>query len=122
MEKYEIAILYDPDLEIDFGKAEERFKQIIANNNGKISDTDNWGKRRTAYKIKGHDSAIYVFYGVELQPEVVRAVNSELNITDEVIRFLITKPDLKKQAKAESERAAKLKRADRTLTDETNDE
>ncbi|MGH7238669.1 MAG: 30S ribosomal protein S6, partial [Candidatus Saccharimonadales bacterium] len=76
------------------------------------------------YKIKSHDSAIYVFYGVELQPESVRAINSELNITDEVIRFLITKPDLKKRAKAEAERAAKLKRnADRAaITDESNDE
>ena len=33
------------------------------------------------------------FYTVELPAESVRKVESVLNITDEVIRFLITRPD-----------------------------
>jgi ribosomal protein S6 len=38
-------------------------------------------------------------------------VESTLNITDEVIRFLITRPDLKAIAKAEAAKAEKLKKA-----------
>lgn len=110
MSNYEIAVLFDPDLEVDFEKAENSFKKIIADRGGSIKATDNWGKRRMAYPIKKQDNAIYVFYTVELNPNELAAVNASLNITDEVIRFLITKPDVKKQTKAEAERAEKFKK------------
>jgi small subunit ribosomal protein S6 len=111
MTQYEIAVLYDPGLEVDLSKAEDRVKKIIADNGGKVTAADNWGKRKLAYKIKGNEHAIYVFYTVELPPESVQKTESTLNITDEVIRFLITKPDLKAIAKAEAEKAEKAKKA-----------
>lgn len=110
MNKYEIAVLYDPDLEVDLAKAEARVKKIVEDGGGKISATDNWGKRKLAYHIKGHESAIYVFYETQLSPSVVRSIEAALNITSEVIRFLIVRPDLKKQAKADAERADKAQR------------
>ena len=45
------------------------------------------------------------------RPQAVQKVESTLNITDEVIRFLITKPDLKAIAKAEALKAEKAKKA-----------
>ena len=54
---------------------------------------------------------MYVFYTLELPPESVQKVESALNITDEVIRFLIVKPDLKAFAKAEAMRAKKAEQA-----------
>jgi small subunit ribosomal protein S6 len=101
MNQYEVAVLYHPDLEVDLTKAEDRVTKIFTDNGGKIVATDNWGKRKLAYNIKGNEHAIYVFYAVELPGEAVQKVESTLNITDEVIRFLITRPDLKAIAKAE---------------------
>ena len=111
MNQYEIAVLYHPDLEVDLSKAEERFKKIIRDNGGTITATDNWGKRKLAYQIKHNEHAVYVIYGVELPPESVIRTESTLNITDEVIRFLITKPDLKAIAKAEAEKTEKAEQA-----------
>lgn len=111
MGQYEIAVLYDPDLEIDLDKAETKVKKVFTNGGGKVVGTDNWGKRKLAYPIKKNEHAVYVFYTVEMPPEGVRKVEGTLNITSEVIRFLITKPDLKAQAKAEAEKAAKAKKA-----------
>lgn len=123
MNLYEVAVLYDPDLEVDLEKAESRVKGIITAAKGKVTKADNWGKRRLAYRVKGHDSAIYVFYSVELDPVAVRDIERQLNITSEVIRFLITRPDLKKQAKAEAELAAKAKKnAERSATQSDKDE
>lgn len=110
MNQYEIAVLYDPQLEIDLDKAEAKVEKIIAENKGKIAKTDNWGKRKLAYKINKHENAIYVFYTVDLPGENVVNVEKTLNITDEVIRFLITRPDLKAIAKAEADKKAKAKR------------
>lgn len=111
MNQYEIAVLYHPDLEVDLTKAEDRVKKIIADNGGKVAKTDNWGKRKLAYRIKGNEHAVYVFYTVELPGAAVAKVESTLNITDEVIRFLITRPDLKAIAKAEAAKAEKAEQA-----------
>lgn len=111
MNQYEIAVLYHPDLEVDLSKAEDRVTKIFTDNGGKVTATDNWGKRKLAYSIKGNEYAVYVFYTVELPPTGVQKIESTLNITDEVIRFLITKPDLKAIAKAEALKAEKAEQA-----------
>lgn len=129
MNQYEIAVLYHPDLEVDLTKAEDRVKKIITDNEGKILNTDNWGKRKLAYNIKKNEYAIYVFYSVEMSPNNVQKVETTLNITGEVIRFLITKPDLKAITKAEALKHQKaeqaLKRGDSSddeSEDDTDDE
>ena len=111
MNQYEIAVLYHPDLEVDLSKAEDRVTKIITDNGGKITGTDNWGKRKLAYDIAGNEHAVYVFYTVEMPGASVQKVESTLNITDEVIRFLITRPDLKAIAKAEAAKAEKAEQA-----------
>lgn len=111
MNQYEIAVLYHPDLEVDLTKAEERVTKIITDNGGKITATDNWGKRKLMYPIKKQEHALYVFYTVEMPGESVKKVESILNITDEVVRYLIVRPDLKKIAKAEVAKAEKAKKA-----------
>ncbi|HSW65934.1 MAG TPA: 30S ribosomal protein S6 [Bacillota bacterium] len=111
MNQYEVAVLYHPDLEIDLDKATSKVEKIVTDNGGKVTNTDNWGKRKLAYAIKGNESAVYVIYTVELPAQSVRKVESTLNITDEVVRFLITRPDLKAIAKAEAMKAEKAKKA-----------
>jgi small subunit ribosomal protein S6 len=125
VEQYEIAVLYHPDLEIDLDKATAKVEKLFADNGGKLVNTDNWGKRKLAYSIKRQESAIYVFYTVELPPQAPQTIEKTLNITDEVVRFLITKPDLKAIAKAEKEKAEKAKKnaahasADASASDES---
>lgn len=122
MHQYEIAVLYHPDLEVDLSKAEERVKKIITDNGGKVVKDDNWGKRKLAYPIKGNEYAVYVFYTVELPGESVKKIESTLNITGEVIRFLITRPDLKAIAKAEALKAEKAEQAAKRGDSEDEDE
>src|SRR4051812_28447 len=109
--QYEIAVLYDPDLEVDLEKATSRVEKIFTDNGAKITNADNWGKRKLAYTIAKHDMAIYVIYTVEMPGANVQKLESILNITDEVIRFLITRPDLKAIAKAEAEKTRKAEQA-----------
>lgn len=111
MNQYEIAVLYHPDLEIDLEKATSRIEKIFTDNGGKIVNADNWGKRKLAYPIKKNEHAVYVFYTVEFPAENVRKVEAVMNITDEVIRFMITRPDLKAIAKAEALKAEKAAKA-----------
>lgn len=119
MQKYEIAVLYHPDLEVDLSKAEERVINVFKNNKGAVVESDNWGKRKLAYSIKGLDHAVYVFYTIELPAEQVAKVEYTLNITDEVIRFLIVKIDPKQQQKiAEMKKEKEERAAKRHASDE----
>jgi small subunit ribosomal protein S6 len=111
LNEYEIAVLYHPDLEIDLEKASAKVEKIIAGDSGKITKADNWGKRKLAYPIKKQEFAVYVIYSVQLPAEALTKIEKTLNITDEVIRFLITRPDLKAIAKAEAAKAEKAKKA-----------
>lgn len=111
MSEYEIAVLFHPDLDADLEKGTKRVEKIFTDNGGKIVKNDNWGKKKLAYTIKGVDQAVYVFYTVEIAGEAVRKIEGVLNITDEVIRYLITKVDHKALAKAEAIRAEKAKKA-----------
>ncbi len=124
--QYEIAVLYHPDLEVDLTKAEEKVTKLFTDNGGTVVATDNWGKRKLLYTIKKLDHAVYVFYTVDMPGEGVKKVESTLNITDEVIRYLIVKPDLKKIAKAEAAKAEKAAKAaargDNARDDDKEDE
>lgn len=111
LNRYELAVLYHPDLEIDLAKASGKVEKILADNGAKVVNTDNWGKRKLAYPINKQEHAVYVFYTVEMPSQNVRKVEQTLNITDEVIRFLIIRPDLKAIAKAEALKAEKAKKA-----------
>ncbi len=125
MNQYEIAVLYHPDLEIDLEKATKKVEQIFTDNGGTVVNTDNWGKRKLAYTIAKQDHAVYVIYTVDMPGSGVAKTESTLNITDEVIRFLITRPDLKAIAKAEAtkaEKAAKAAERGDRADDESKDE
>lgn len=111
MQQYELAVLYHPDLEIDLEKATSKVEKLIADAKGKITKEDNWGKRKLAYKIKKQEHGVYVFYTLDLPADGIKKLNDGLNITSEVIRFLITKPDLKAIAKAEALKAEKAEKA-----------
>ncbi len=111
MNQYEIAVLYDPGLEIDLEKASGKIEKILTDHQAKIIKTDAWGRRKLAYPIRKQEYAVYVFYTIEMPASEVQKLEPIFNITDEIIRFLITRPDLKAQAKAEALKAEKARKA-----------
>lgn len=111
MAQYEIAVLYHPDLEVDLSKAEERVTKILTDAGAKVTATDNWGKRKLAYPIAKNEHAVYVFYTTEMPGDAVKKIETALNITDEVIRYQIVRPDLAAIAKAEALKAEKAAKA-----------
>lgn len=104
MEKvYELTVLFHPDLEIDLEKPLKKLEGIITDNGGKIVKQESWGKRKLAYTIKKQDFAVYVLSEVSIAPANASKVQSLLNITDEVIRYLMVEKDLKAPEASEKE-------------------
>lgn len=103
---YELVVLLHPDLEIDLEKPLTKLRKIIADNQGEITKEENWGKRKLAYRINNEDFAVYTYLEVSLPGETVKKLQSTLNITDEILRYLLTAVDPKAvAAKLEAEAA-----------------
>lgn len=98
MKKYELTILVRSDLESDIKKVLDKVGKIITDNNGKIVETVEQGKKLLEYKIKNETHAMFHLLTLELPAEAVSKIDSTLNITDDVLRHLIVKVDAKKKA------------------------
>lgn len=118
---YELVVLLHPDLEIDLEKPLAKLRQIIADNKGEITKEDSWGKRKLAYRINGEDFAVYTYIELNLPAETVKKLQSTLNITDEVLRYLLTAVDPKAVA-AQAEAEAKEKEREEAKDDATKEE
>lgn len=92
MGKYELVVIYHPDLEIDLDKALSKIKGIIEDCGGSILYADSWGKRKLAYDIAKQSYGIYYYYELELGLDKVKKLEGLLNITGEIIRYIIAKP------------------------------
>lgn len=114
MKEYELTVLIHPDLEVDLDKALTKVKALITDNGGEIIKEDNWGKKKLAYQINREDFAVYVYFEVNLPADAPLKISNVLNITDEVLRYLLVKADDKmRQALAEQkEREAKYADSD----------
>ncbi len=95
MREYELTVLIHPDLEADLEPVLKKVRKIVIDNGGEVKKEDNWGKKRLMYKIKGEEFANYVYMEIVLPAESNAKVQSTLNITDNVLRYLLVSVDEK---------------------------
>lgn len=98
MKEYELTVLIHPDLEADIETPLQKVRDIISKAGGEIKKEDNWGKKKLAYKINKEDFAVYVAMDVALPASAPLKVSNTLNITDEVLRYLLVTVDEKGRA------------------------
>ena len=114
MKNYELTVLVHPDLEMNVEAATSKIEKLIKENGGNITKESNDGKKKLAYTISGHDYAIYYYYELELPAQAPAKISSVLNITDEVIRYLLVAEDARK-VKFEAKKA--LRRQNRVANE-----
>jgi len=113
MKEYELTVLIHPDLEADLETPLTKVRNIVTTAGGKITTEDNWGKKKLAYRINKEDFAIYVYMDVSLPADAPLKISNTLNITDEVLRYLLVTVDEKgRKALEEQELAAKARTTD----------
>ena len=89
-ENYELLYIIDPDLNEEETKAiVEKFTNLI-NDNGSVTETDEWGKRKLAYLINDKPEGYYVLVHFTAGPQFPAELDRVLKITDGVMRSLIT--------------------------------
>ena len=91
MNKYESVIIINPNIDEAALKAlEEKFTGLI-NENGKVEEVIDMGKRKLAYEIKNNKEAFYVQINFESKPEAITELERIYRITDEILKFITIK-------------------------------
>ena len=91
MNKYESVIIINPNVDEAGLKAlEEKFTGLI-NQNGKVENVTDMGKRKLAYEIKKNKEAYYMVFKFEANPTLIAELERVYRITDEILKFITTK-------------------------------
>jgi len=64
------------------------YKAVIEENGGKVSKTEYWGLKSTAYKIKKNRRAHYAFFNIDAPHQAVLEMERQMGISTDVLRFL----------------------------------
>lgn len=91
MNKYELLYVIDAAME-DQARTDliAQFQTLMTNNGATIDKVEEWGKRRLAYPINDLPEGYYVRMICECKPQLPAELDRVLNITEGVIRHIIT--------------------------------
>ena len=92
LRSYELVVIISPEAEEEAIEGViDRVSRFITENGGTLSNIDRWGKRRLAYSIKHFMEGNYVLARFELRPKLSKELEASLEISEEVLRHLLTR-------------------------------
>ena len=91
---YEIMFIVDPTLSDDeISKIQERLRELAVSRGAEVKKLAVWERRRMAYPIKGRRDGIYLLAELRTNPAVVKELDQQLSVTENVLRHMVVKPD-----------------------------
>ena len=89
MRRYETIFILRPDQgESQIKESIRRFEGFVTQGGGELIETDEWGSRELAYRIRGERRGYYVRLDYVSEGAVMNEVERNLKLSDSVLRFL----------------------------------
>lgn len=93
MNKYELVLIFKPELsEEDRNTVFSRIQQVI-DENGKLEEVHDWGKRKLAYEINYIKEGYYYIVNFDLDPQFVKEIERRCRLFDQIIRYMVVRVD-----------------------------
>jgi small subunit ribosomal protein S6 len=90
LRNYEIMFIVRPEADEEaFKAAVDKVSGWITANQGEVTKTDLWGRRRMAYTIKGVREGLYAVLTFKLDPKALVPLEHNLKLAEDIIRYLI---------------------------------
>ena len=94
MNKYELTLVLNPNLEEETCKADfDKIQGEIARFGGTVEKVDEWGRRRLAYEIDKLSEGIYYIVNFDGEASTPNELENRLRINESVLRYLIVRVD-----------------------------
>ena len=93
MNKYELVLIFKPELsEEDRNTVFSRIQQVI-DENGKLEEVHDWGKRKLSYEINYIKEGYYYIVNFDLDPQFVKEIERRCRLFDQIIRYMVVRVD-----------------------------
>jgi small subunit ribosomal protein S6 len=108
MRAYEATVVLQPGLDDDgVNGAIGQVRDVIAREGGEVESTgqladrkgnvsqieEGWKTRKLAYPIGGRREGYYVVVRFQAPPESIRPLENSLQLNEDVLRYLVVRPD-----------------------------
>jgi small subunit ribosomal protein S6 len=92
--QYELVYIMSPDAtEPEVTELHTQVESIITRYKGELQKTENWGRRKLAFRIGKHREGTYVLEVFTGTGELTKELDRRLKVLDSVIRHLIVRVD-----------------------------
>ena len=92
--QYELVYIMSPDAtEQEVTELHTQVESIITRYKGELQKTENWGRRKLAFRIGKHREGTYVLEVFTGTDELTKELDRRLKVLDSVIRHLIVRVD-----------------------------
>lgn len=111
--KYELIYIVSPEASEDqVAELHTQVEGIVQRLSGQLERTENWGRRRLAYKISRHREGTYVLDVIYGSGELMKEIDRRLKVFDLVIRHLVVRVDEEQEVveRTKTRRTAALRR------------
>jgi small subunit ribosomal protein S6 len=87
--EFETTMILRPDINKDgIADVVNRLQALYERNGGRMQKIDNWGLRTLAYPIQSHKKGIYLYVRYLGGSDIVKELERNLRIWDEIVRYL----------------------------------
>ncbi len=94
MRTYELVFIAHPSLEEEgLQGLVDSVRDYVTDAGGNVIDVDHMGRRQLAYPIRNRREGYYVRVHADLEPSAVAEVEHELNLREDVLRYLLIRRD-----------------------------
>ncbi len=91
---YEAVFILTPVLsEAQMKEAVDKFKAVVTDNGGVITNEENWGMRKLAYPIQKKSTGFYTLLQFDAEPTIVAPLEVQFRRDERVLRFLTFRLD-----------------------------
>jgi small subunit ribosomal protein S6 len=91
---YELVFIVHPEVADDaLDPIINNFTQYITNKAGAVVEIARWGRKKLAYPIKHVMEGNYVLIKFKLDPSANKELETNLKISEKIIRYLLIKVD-----------------------------
>jgi len=111
MSNYELTAVYSAKLsEVKQKKQLKELADLIAKQKGRVVSKDDWGKKPLAYLIGKQTDGYYVNWVVQLPLQAPQAVSKELELNEDLLRFLLVKVNERGEGSKRNKRSIKSRK------------
>ena len=94
LRNYELVLVIKPEItEEKFDATMNNISQLVTDGGGNLDEVKKWGKRALAYPIAHFTEGNYVLTRFALKPTLCQKLESSLEISEDVLRYLLVRAE-----------------------------